>query len=154
MPKNEDRIGLPASVDQLIGRHVDSVMEQLQRRYSKALAGNPAGTAVIAKVIRRATVTGLLAQLDADDHFVGHLRGAGPGTWEAWQGAREETLEGRRWPTHLAQSMPAAIEAAGGSVAAAGAEVGLRERKAGEVREIGEQSAEAGGALVRLLTMG
>ena len=148
----EDRIGLPEPVDQLIGRHVDGVIEELQRRYSKSLAGNLAGTAVMAKVVRRATVSGLLGQLEADDHFVGHLRGAGAETWDVWQRMRSQTPEGSKWPAHLAATMPAVIDRAGAQVAAAGAEVGLRERRWGDVRRVGEQAAEAGGALVRCLT--
>ena len=148
----EDRIGLPASVDQLISRHVDAVMEELRQRYSRALAHNPPGTAVMAKVVRRATVSGLLAQLDADGRFVGHLRGARPETWEAWQRSRRQTLDGSEWPARLASAMPDVVESAGASVAAAGAEVGLRERRPGDVRRVGEQAAEAGGALVRCLT--
>ena len=147
-----DRIGLPASVDQLISRHVDAVMGELQQRYSQALANNPAGTAVMAKVVRRATVAGLLAQLDVDGRFVGHLPGAGPETWDAWQRARRQTLEGSEWPARLSSAVPRVVADAGASVAAAGAEVGLRERRAGEVRRIGEQAAEAGGALVRCMT--
>ena len=148
----EDRIGLPPSVDELIGRHVDSVMEELQQRYSRSLAHNPHGRKVMTKVVRRATVSGLLAQLDADDHFVGHLGPAGPDTWEAWRRTCRQTLDGREWPARLAASRPAVIEAAGASVAAAGVEVGLRERRPGDVRRVGEQAAEAGGALVRCLT--
>jgi hypothetical protein len=147
-----DRIGLPTSVDQLIGRHVDAVMEELHYRYSKALAHNPAGGAVMAKVVRRATVSGLLAQLDLDGRFVGHLPGAGATTWDDWQRQRRQTLEGSEWPAHLAAAMPAITDEAGASVAAAGAEVGLRERRLGDVRRVGEQAAEAGAALVRCLT--
>lgn len=146
-----DRIGLPASVDQLITRHVDAVIDELKRRYSRALAHNPAGTAIMAKVVRRATVSGLLAQLDLDGRFVGNLPGGNPGTWDAWQGSRERTLEASEWPAHLAAAMPSVIDGAGASVAAAGAEVGLRERRPGDVRRVGEQAAEAGGALVRCL---
>ena len=148
----DDRIGLPATVDELISRHVDGLIDDLRRRYSKSLAHNPPGTAVMAKVLRRATVSGLLAQLEADGNFVGHLRGARPETWDAWQGSRRQTLEGSEWPAELARAAPGEVEAAGASVAAAGAEVGLRERRAGEVRRVGEQAAEAGAALVRCLT--
>ena len=147
-----DRIGLPASVDQLISRQVDAVMDELRHRYSKALAHNPAGTAVMAKVVRRATVSGLLAQLDLDGRFVGHLPGAGPATWDDWQRRRRQSLEGSEWPAHLATAMPEVVEAAGASVATAGAEVGLRERRLGDVRRVGEQAAEAGAALIRCLS--
>ncbi len=148
----EDRIGLPASVDQLLTRHVDAVIEELRQRYSRALADNAPGTAVMTKVVRRATVSGLLAQLDADGRFVGHLPAPGPETWDAWQRSRQQTLEGSEWPARLASAVPEVVKSAGESVAAAGVEVGLRERRAGEVRRIGEQAAEAGGALVRCLT--
>ena len=149
---SEGRIGLPAAVDDLISRHVDDLVAELQRRYSRALAQNPPGTAIMAKVLRRATVSGVMAQLDADGNFVGHLRGAGPHTWEEWQAARRETAEGSEWPARLSQAAPAAVERGAGSVASAGAEVGLRERRPGEVRRIGEQAVEAGGALARGLT--
>ena len=148
----EDRIGLPTSVDRLIGQQVDAVMAELERRYSQSLTGNRAGKAVIAKVVRRATVAGLLAQLDADGRFVGELPDAGPRTWDAWQRMRERTLEATTWPAQLASTTPEVIAQAGTWVAAAGAEVGLRERRPGDVRTIGEQAAEAGGALVRCLT--
>ena len=143
---------MPASVDQLIGRHVDAVMEELRYRYSKALAHNPAGSAVMAKVVRRATVSGLLAQLDVDGRFVGDLPEAGEETWDAWQRSRRQTLEGSEWPPRLSSAMPEVVQSAGESVAAAGAEVGLRERRPGDLRRIGEQAAEAGSALVRCLT--
>ncbi len=148
----EDRIGLPASVDQLIARHVDALIEELQQRYSRRLADNPAGTAVMAKVLRRATVSGLLAQLELDRRFVGNLPASDPDTWGVWQRERRQTLEASEWPSRLAAAMPTVIDGAGASVAAAGGEVGLRERRAGELRRVGEQAAEAGAALVRCLT--
>ena len=147
-----DRVGLPASVDELIGRHVDTVIEDLKRRYSQSLAHNRPGTVVMTKVVRRATVAGLMSQLEVDGHFVGHFREAGPDAWGSWQGLRRQTPTGSEWPAQLGAVMPSAIEDAGASVASAAAEMGLRERRPGEARRVGEQAAEAGAALARWLT--
>lgn len=147
----DDRIGLPASIEELIDREVDAASEELQRRYSRSLAGNPIGRSVMAKVVRRAAVSGLLAQVDLEGRFLGRLPEAGPATWDAWQGMKEQTLEGSQWPERLAATTPEVIKQAGAMVAAAGVESGLRERRTGELRRIGEQAAEAGAALVRCL---
>jgi hypothetical protein len=136
----------------LIEREADAMVDALRRAHPRALEDNPEGVELLREAVRRAIELGLDAGCERAGLAAAELDYDRPDTWERWQRRRDRAHESNAWPAELRATAPGVVEEARGTLAAAGAELGLRGRWSRTLRHAGEQAAEAGAALARVLT--
>ena len=128
-------------------------------RHRRALEDNEEGRALLVSAVVRAIEAGFAAApgTPGDEHSeLGQEQ-----LWDRWLEQRNLTPEARAWPDRLAsrRDPPAksVLQTATDAVVGAGRELGLtgaagRRGTAIELRELGEQAAEAGSALAHVLS--
>jgi hypothetical protein len=144
--------GVSGSLDGLIGREADAVVESLSRAHPRVLAENPDGVALLGDAVRDAIRLGLDAGRGHAARPVGELGFTQAEAWELWQRQRDRTPEARAWPAELATTEPRVVARARELLVDAGRELGLHGRSSRAFGDAGEQAAEAGAALARALT--
>jgi len=142
-------------MDETVRRFAVSDVERLSGRYSRALAGNAAGQAVLIGALERSVELGYDGWCAIDGEPDGEV-GRAEELWARWQRQRDFTPEAERWPDRLAKRGDAAservLEAAATCLVEAGAELGLTAGGHGRgattvLSDVGRQAAEAGAAL-------
>jgi hypothetical protein len=145
------KVALSESVKRLLARERADALADLQRRHKRDLSDNPEGSVLVAHALGQALLVGVRAQCEIDWRPDLEIETA-PTAWDEWHNTRDETPEGRQWPDTLAERKPEAVARGGDLLDSAAAELDLRRREREDFRWVGEQCAEAGAALVRVLT--
>jgi hypothetical protein len=147
-------VALPPSSLELLDREREVLIAGLVRRHKSALEGNPEGCALLGQAVASAMLLGVRSQCELDELSPASLGAASESTGDIWRAERARTPDALEWPSMLNASAPEEAAEAAGLVAAAATELGLRGRRLRDFEHVGVQAAEAGAALVRVLSRG